>query len=176
MFADGRVEQGSELLPSNPATAQQLDDTWSADASFALDQVEHDARFAGHIAEDRVGIFGHSFGGNVAARVPQRDARFTRAANLDGAFFGESPVVIEKPLLILYAASDTGIDLSFCRANPAKCNAVAFPAARHMNFSDAGILPSRFPLPRALLLLGPVDSAGFLREISDRLQMFFAES
>jgi hypothetical protein len=109
----------------------------------------------------------------VAARVVHQDRRFLRAVNLDGAFFGESPVRIDRPLLILYAAVDTGIDLSVCRQNPKNCEAHSFPNVRHMNFSDAAILPSRFPLPKAVVLLGDVDGLTFLREVSDRLRSFF---
>ena len=76
-------------------------------------------------------------------------------------------------MLILYAAVDTGIDLSVCQQNQKNCEAHSFPNVRHMNFSDAAILPSRFPLPKAVLLLGAADGLAFLREVSDRLRYFF---
>jgi hypothetical protein len=42
-----------------------------------------------------------------------------------------------------------------------------------MDFSDATVLPPRFPLPRALLMLGDVDGRQFLYGISDRVRKFF---
>jgi hypothetical protein len=44
-----------------------------------------------------------------------------------------------------------------------------------MNFSDSSMLPSRFPLPKSVALLGDVDGAEFLREVSDQLRNFFGE-
>ena len=62
---------------------------------------------------------------------------------------------------------------AICDSDRAGCTARAFPGARHMNFSDAGVLPSRFPFPGLLLMLGDVDGAGFLYEVSDLLRAFF---
>jgi len=176
VFPDGRTVEGSEEELSNPAKAQQLIETWTADASFTLDELRRDQRFASHLDAARIGIFGHSFGGNVAARVPHSDPRFLRAVNLDGAFFGEPPERFDKPLLILESAEgSTTIDRGICNRGPAPCEVRTFPKAQHMNFSDSSILPSRFPLPKSMMLLGDVDGPQFLREVSDSLRGFFAQ-
>jgi dienelactone hydrolase len=176
VFPDGRVVEGSEDEPSDPATAQQLIETWAGDASFAVDELRRDQRLGGRLDDSRIGIFGHSFGGSVAARVAHRDSRFVCAVNLDGAFFGPSPERFEKPLLILESAEgSTTIDRSVCDRDRAKCEIRTFPRARHMNFSDSSILPSRFPLPKSMTLLGDVDGPEFLREVSDQLRGFFGE-
>jgi predicted dienelactone hydrolase len=147
---------------------------WAADASFALDELRRDQRFSSHLDATRIGIFGHSFGGDVAARAPHSDQRFLRAANLDGAFWGDSPEKFDKPLLILESAEGSGtIDRSICDRDRAKCEVRTFPKAQHMNFSDASVLPSRFPLPKSMMLLGDVDGPQFLREVSDSLRGFF---
>ena len=49
---------------------------------------------------DRVGIFGFSFGGTVAAEVTRHDKRFVAVANMDGWLFGEAAIHgIETPYL-----------------------------------------------------------------------------
>lgn len=179
VFSDGRVDEGiddaEQLGLSDRVKAQGLIDTWAADASFALDQVAHDSRFAERVQLDKTGIFGHSFGGEVAAHIAGQarrfDARFLRAAGLDGgpSTFGDPVTHLDKPLLILAGGTD-GTVCDFDRAN---CSLRLYPQARHMNFSDAGVLPSRFPFPKFLLMLGDVDGTQFLHEVADRLRAFF---
>jgi hypothetical protein len=42
-----------------------------------------------------------------------------------------------------------------------------------MNFSDAGVLPSRFPVPRSRLDLTGIDGRAFLWRVADLLRAFF---
>jgi dienelactone hydrolase len=176
VFADGRVEWGREFDPDTDgsAMAQEYVQTWAGDASFALDQLETDPKFAGHVQRDKVGIFGHSFGGTVALHALQTDSRFCRAANVDGWMFGDPVQDLDKPILVLVGR--TGIQASqqaVCDSDHAGGKIELFSEARHMNFSDAGVLPSRFPLPRSLLQLGDVDGVKFLQGTSDQLREFF---
>ena len=62
----------------------------AADAQAVLDVLG--ARHLGSIDLDRVGIFGYSLGGAVAAEACLRDCRFRAAVNLDGWHFGEALV------------------------------------------------------------------------------------
>ena len=180
VFFDGRVERGDEeaQVPdfSDRAKAQQLVAIWTGDASFALDQITRDPRFANHIDAGKIGILGHSFGGNAAAHLLQSDARFERAAVLDSAVFGDPIAALNKPLLVFECDRTNARDWdSVCESDRASCSTVRLDGARHMNFSDAGVLPSRFPLPRPLLMLGSVDGEQFLRGVSDRLRVFFGQ-
>ena len=67
----------------------------TADARFVLDEIERlnrndpDGLFTGRLDTERVGIFGHSFGGAVAAEACRTDARFKAGANYDGLLFGD---------------------------------------------------------------------------------------
>jgi len=153
------------------AAAQRLVQSWADDASFALERLVVDERFSSHLHEKRAGIVGHSFGGNVALHVIAKDPRFTRAANLDGSLFGDPISVTTKPRLILCAESIDDEWQGLCASGAATC--AAFPKARHLDFSDATVLPSRFPIPRSRLLLGDVDGPEFLHDVSDRLRRFF---
>jgi predicted dienelactone hydrolase len=175
VFADGRVVEGKEDWNlDDKAVAEELIKTWVGDASFAIDQLARDTRFADRIQLAKLGIFGHSFGGNAAVHALHLDPRFLRAANLDGGYFGDPDGRPDKPLLILEGAAE--IDPEWkkaCSSATAQCTTGAFPEARHMNFSDAAILPSRFPFPKSLMMLGDVDGRQFLFEISDRVRAFF---
>jgi dienelactone hydrolase len=180
VFSDGRVERGTEeaQVPdfSDRFKVQGLVAIWAGDASFALDQLAQDARFTNHIAVGKIGIFGHSFGGNAAAHLLQLDPRFGRAAVLDSAFFGDPITALDKPLLIFECDATNEKDWkAVCAVDQASCSTVRLEGARHMNFSDAGVLPSRFPLPKSVLMLGSVDGEQFLRGVSDRLRVFFGQ-
>lgn len=63
---------------------------WTADMRFALDRLTsgktHDAAdsVTGHLQVDRVGVFGHSFGGAAAAETVARDQRVKAGIDMDG--------------------------------------------------------------------------------------------
>jgi dienelactone hydrolase len=176
VFPDGTVEQAREFDPrlDDVRIAQGYVDEWSEDASFALSQLLADSRFSGHILPADIGVFGHSFGGNVALHLLETDLRFARAADIDGAFFGKPFGHLSKPILILGAVGDLGSkQRALYEHGVAGSHFHLFPGAKHMNFSDAGVLPSRYPIPKRILMLGDIDGALLLRETSDQLRAFF---
>jgi dienelactone hydrolase len=109
VFPDGRVmlpipEAGSRALSEATANAtsagefepiiNHIGNVWVADNQFILDQLAQmnqiDARFAGMLNLDQVGVFGHSFGGGAAAETLYQDDRFDAGLNMDGTFIGEA--------------------------------------------------------------------------------------
>jgi hypothetical protein len=97
VFPDGRqVVYDSKRWPAVPsfegdANLNQLE--WhAADISFILDELIHlnaadssHTPIAGHLDLDRVGAFGHSFGGIASAHACQKDQRIKACLNQDGA-------------------------------------------------------------------------------------------
>ena len=83
----------------------------AADAGAILDWIGSAAlgdaaRYLGRVDLDRVGIFGYSLGGAVAAEACSRDCRFRAAVNLDGWHFGEALVRgVSQPYL--FVSDDT---------------------------------------------------------------------
>ena len=105
-FPDGRVIPSSlgEWMDYSSDDAQKetirVDESElrirAEDARFVLDTLERFDRsdpngfFQGHFDTSSVGVFGHSFGGAVAAEVCRIDPRFRAGINMDGCLFGES--------------------------------------------------------------------------------------
>jgi dienelactone hydrolase len=99
-FAD-TIELAEHRVRARAADAGAVLD---AIASARLDDV--DRRLLACIDLDRVGIFGFSLGGAVAAEASLRDHRFRAAVNLDGWHFGEA---LERgvPRPYLFISDDT---------------------------------------------------------------------
>jgi dienelactone hydrolase len=79
-----------------------------ADVRFVLDELERlnradpDGLLTGRLDTSQVGVFGHSFGGAVAAEVCRTDPRVRAGVDLDGLLFGEAMTKgIGKPFLCL---------------------------------------------------------------------------
>ncbi len=117
LFPDGRgvtqTRQGEDpdKYTNQDAVAlpvrEKVGGVWTQDARFVLDRLAamNDApgRFRGLLDTERSGMFGHSFGGAIAAEAAVADPRVKAAANLDGSPVMEdrAPVPITKPLLMM---------------------------------------------------------------------------
>lgn len=159
---------------------------WVADFHFAVDRVLSEPGLKEHVDQHRIGVLGHSFGGAAAMHALETDERFRRGANLDGAPQGAPITHLARPLLIVNGAPlpasqealNDRIVAEFhgiCSVDVAGCRIEEVPEAGHMNFSDAGVFPSRFPIPRSHFDLTDIDGTAFLRKTSGLLRAFFDE-
>ena len=68
---------------------------WTQDVSFILNRLEQlnkqdeQDRFTGRLDLERIGMFGHSYGGATAAQMLLKDSRIKAAINMDGTLYGE---------------------------------------------------------------------------------------
>lgn len=82
----------------------KADDLRSVLDRLVVLDVDRDDPLAGRLDLERVGVFGHSFGGGAAVVAAQRDERFRAAANLDGALWrSASECRLDRPALLLLA-------------------------------------------------------------------------
>ncbi|MGO1056509.1 alpha/beta hydrolase family protein [Crossiella sp. CA198] len=90
-FPDGRTVRANRTQnPTEPELAAEVQ-VRVADLRFTLDQLSAgDTPFRHRLDLRRVGVFGHSLGGDTAAEAMRADRRFRVGANLDGAFWGEA--------------------------------------------------------------------------------------
>jgi len=76
----------------------------SEDVSFVLDRLFSPRSAWSHswmIDRDRIGVAGHSIGGNSAASVLQEDPRVDAGVNLDGTFFDRLDGAIDRPFMMI---------------------------------------------------------------------------
>ena len=123
IFPDGRMVRtklpdipdftSAEAFKESIRTAESQLGIRAADVRFVLDELERLDRsdphglLTGRLDTSRVGIFGHSFGGAVAAEVCLLDSRIKAGVNLDGLIFGKTLTQrIGKPFMVV---SDDGV-------------------------------------------------------------------
>ena len=165
-FPDGRVVR--RLPNNNPELCRRRADqdgcldriliAWTSDIALALDRLEQltdsaaAGRFEGRLDMARVGVFGHSFGGAIAATFCSRDLRCRAGINIDGALHGRAKDArVEQPFMLL--TSDHGREADpetsriredldrFVERLPVETRAVvAIRGAHHNLFSDDGAL------------------------------------
>lgn len=131
------------------------------DVSFLLDRLtgRHPVwRYARVIDAKRIGMAGHSIGGNAAAATMAADARVRAGVNMDGTFFAPVPAggLDGRPFLMIGAenrpARDTTWDETWAALDGWK-RWLTFDGTDHGSFTDAPLLgellgiPDTAPLP-----------------------------
>lgn len=222
VFADGRVVPMSpaavagllgpqtETGPYQEQFAQRaaVCDYKAADLASVADQLQQlpadvAGLLGGRLDLDRLGGFGHSFGGNAALQWCRDDRRCRAAANLDGALWTEvGRVGLERPVLQVLAehpefASSGAEAVAAGLASDAEAfdaeKAIAFggwrtvqqqgrpgytvqvKGAGHLSFLDVGLLPSRGEGPvKAMLAATSIEPRRMWRITCDLLLAFFA--
>jgi pimeloyl-ACP methyl ester carboxylesterase len=135
---------------------------WIDDTKFVVTQLEHlnatdlSGRFTGRLDLQRLGMFGHSFGGAQALQFCHDDARCKAGIDIDGAPYGS--VIqdgLQQPFLFLF--SDHSRELSDPASKQILANfqsiyrrlpngrlSVTIRGANHFSFSDQILLKSWF--------------------------------
>jgi dienelactone hydrolase len=115
VFPDGTVitrapQNNAELVSGaqQEQLANKLVQAWTADMSFALDQLERlntsdpSGRFLGRFDMRRVGAFGHSLGGATVLQFCHDDSRCKAGIDVDGAPLGSAVVDgVAQPFMFL---------------------------------------------------------------------------
>lgn len=201
VFPDGRViaraPQDNADLYSGPQQEQlaiKLIQAWSADTSFALDELERlntsdpSGRFLDRLDMQRVGMFGFSLGGATTLQFCHDDSRCKAGIDVDGAPIGS--VVgkgVTQPLMFLME------DMSKCDAD-AECRQIEgnirsiydrlpsdrryqimIRGANHFGFSDDGAMLKSPLVMRVLHTLGimPIEGRRQIAVTEHYISAFF---
>jgi predicted dienelactone hydrolase len=182
VFPDGRIMGRTE--ENNPEVCVVPDRTqmeqcvgrvvtaWTGDIAFVLDRLarlnasDSSGKFTGRIDMTRVGVFGHSLGGAVAAQFCHEDSRCKAGIDIDGAPHGS---VIRDGLAqpFMFLLSDHGdesdsasiqiksdIQSIYDRIPPDRRLRAAIRGAFHFTFSDDGALLKSGVVRGVLRILG----------------------
>ena len=104
-FSSDEAEKASRRIAETQLKVRVGDARFVLDTLEDLDRNDQAGIFTGRLDTSRVGIFGHSFGGAVAAEACHLDQRFRAAMDLDGCLFGEAARIgVERPFLVMSSA------------------------------------------------------------------------
>jgi predicted dienelactone hydrolase len=135
---------------------------WTSDTKFVVSQLEHlnaadpSSKFTGRLDMQRLGMFGHSFGGAQALQFCHDDPRCRAGIDVDGAPFGS--VVqegLKQPFMFIFsdhsgeisdpASSQIHADIeSIYGRLPNGRFLITIRGAHHFSFSDQALLKSQY--------------------------------
>jgi pimeloyl-ACP methyl ester carboxylesterase len=136
-----------QLLKNSPINQSSVR-VWADDISFVIDQLfelnKSSERFAGYLDLEKIGVFGHSFGGAASAQATINDDRISAGINMDGFQYGdlfETP--INKPFMFITAEhASEGIpfpsktNLVFIEQAEAEVFNLFIKGSEHHSFTD----------------------------------------
>jgi predicted dienelactone hydrolase len=195
VFGDGRVVLNNpRALPQGAPAAdyqkasETLEAIYAADIRFVLDQLvrldagELDARFAGRLDLDRIGVFGHSTGGGAMVLACSQDARCQAGLGMDAWVEPVPGAVIEqglsRPFLFMRSAAWTGtkndarLDRLYGKLAPGSAR-LSIRGTKHYDFVMAPLLS---PLAPLLGLKGPLEGHRAMQIVTDYLVAFFDQT
>jgi len=179
VFPDGRVvmrpsADNPENLSSDQANRliKRLLPMWVSDTKFVVNQLQNlnaadpSGRFTGRLDMQRLGMFGHSFGGATALQFCHDDSRCRAGIDIDGAPYGS--VVQEglaKPFLFILSdhsreSSDPAsrqilADIqSIYGRLPGGQLMITIRGAHHFSFSDQALLKSHYLMKMITTMAG----------------------
>jgi predicted dienelactone hydrolase len=154
-FPDGTV---TNCVACDVAEPAQIPPVRAADVSFVLDKLVGPRpvwRGSRWIDARRLGMAGHSIGGNSAADAMRTDSRIDAGVNLDGTFFTPLPPTgLRRPFLLVGAPGthtpgdevDTSWDNGWNLLTGWRRWFVV-PGTGHLSFTDFAPLAKRFGVP-----------------------------
>jgi len=135
---------------------------WTSDTAFVVTQLGHlnaadpSGKFTGRLDMQRLGMFGHSFGGATALQFCHDDPRCKAGIDMDGAPFGSVvPEGLKQPFMFIFsdhsrelsdpASRQILVDIqSIYRRLPSGRLLITIRQANHFSFSDQMLLKSHY--------------------------------
>ncbi|MBW4605631.1 MAG: hypothetical protein KME29_40300 [Calothrix sp. FI2-JRJ7] len=162
LFPNGRIITQSSIFNFSSASKAEIDSTFnqavsirSKDVSFVLNELnrinvkDSQGIFTGRLDLNRVGIFGHSLGGDTAIEAMWRERRLKAGINMDGGSYGEllsskNNKSLNRPFLVMsHDGADKALQLFYQRQ---KTNAytLTLKGSKHNTFIDLGLILPAF--------------------------------
>lgn len=166
VFPDERViyANATGTVPGSTLGRETVATIWANDMAFVLDEIEllndSDPLLGGRFDLERVGAFGHAFGGATAAEAVLNDRRFIAGLDMDGALSGDvAEQGVRQPFMFLLSA-----DNDVASENG---EAVFENSSAAFSVQIAGTMPETFAtdLPLSMVLFPDVITTDMVGEI-----------
>jgi len=165
---------------------------WTSDTNFVVSQLQHlnaadpSGKFTGRLDIQRLGMFGHSFGGATALQFCHDDSRCKAGIDMDGAPYGS---VVREGLKqpFMFILSDHSHDLPDSASGQIHANFqsiydrlpngrlfITIRGANHFSFSDQMLLKSHYVIGLLCIFgFGGLDGRRGLVITADYVHTFF---
>lgn len=152
---------------------------WQKDTSFVLDEIEKmnaddmNNLFSHKLDLDKVGVFGHSYGGATAGMSVYLDSRFKVGVNMDGGQFGDlRGVILDKPFLLFLSDESSKAIKAGYNLEQDELYVLEVKGTKHYNFTDISLMSPAF---ESLGLLGGTSGFEIQDIMNNYLLAFFDE-
>ena len=179
---DSEQNQAIRAWMSAVPIAQQSIQVWTQDTQYIFTQIERmnrgdvESPFTGQLDTDRIGVFGHSFGGATAFQVCAVDSRCKAAINMDGTQWGtllDTP--LQAPYMMMYGKYSDGVNDWALTNLPEDGYRLLVKDAFHVNFSDFNLVSPLFKTP-LYGALGSIDTLQMERILNAYTLAFFDQT
>ncbi|QUI25179.1 isoform II [Vallitalea pronyensis] len=167
---------GFRSLLDNGIISHERIDIWTNDTLFITNELEKLNRgdiknmFQHKLDMDRLGIFGHSFGGATAGKTLVMDKRFKAGINMDGGQFGDiREHVISQPFMLMHTPFSSETLLVGYHPDQPMYN-VRIVGTQHYSFTDISI---HSPIYKWMGILGDTNGYHMQTIMNDCILSFF---
>jgi hypothetical protein len=175
---------GSTIYETDHEESYQINESleiWTQDTQFLIDQLEITNNdnipsiFWNRLDINRIGLFGHSFGGTTAEDIILVDPRVNVGISMDCPHIGNSLTLnITKPFMLMFGEDYGNSELNdtvYLRAENATYG-LFIDGAKHYNFADVNIWA---PFLKDIGYIGSIDGYRMLNIINAYILSFFNE-
>lgn len=163
VYSDGRVVASGQKGEVTPSEATSLLHVWADDERFLANRLaalNRDGKFRGRLDMNRIGVFGHSFGGATAVEFCRIDKRCRAGIEVDGRPFGDAiKTGLRRPFMFLMSDQKdvsgaegqqvfTDINNIFKRSSTGR-RYVILRGSAHFSFSDLSVFMNLPPSQRS---------------------------
>jgi dienelactone hydrolase len=177
LFPDGRVIPQSAVFDFSSADQPKIQRTFNQaveirakDVSFVMNELNRlnvkdpQGLFTGRLDLSRVGIFGHSLGGDTAIEAVWRDRRLKAGINMDGGSYGKlfssgNKDRLDRPFLVMSHDDRDDTLQSFYQRLRTNAYSLTLKGSKHITFMDFGVILPAFSANSTTQAESPIKQA-----------------
>lgn len=149
---------------------------WTADTIFIANEIEKletgekESIFQNRLDMDKLGVFGHSFGGATAGQTLLMDKRFKAGINMDGGQFGDlRENIISQPFMLMQSSVSDGSLIVGYHQEQNMYN-IRVSGTKHFSYTDMSIYS---PMYKWAGIIGDTNGHRMQKIMNDYILSFF---